>query len=121
MGPSPPDFQDYVVILNWPPQPAGCRGFFYGRQKPDLDRSEGEALPHQRNTGDATDDRNGIHGSKENGLNAGAADDAPVVRFTAIGVSAYDTSMACQPCVHLGVRRTHSSTKLQCWTGFISE
>ena len=88
----------------------------------DLDRSEGEALPHQRNTGDATDDRNRwIHDRGEIGLKAGAADDAPVVRFTAIGVSAYDTSMACQPCVHLGVRRTHSSTKLQCWTGFISE
>ena len=50
----------------------------------DLGRSEGEALPHQRNTGDAADDRNRrIHGSKEIGLNAGAADDAPVVRFTA--------------------------------------
>ena len=49
----------------------------------DLDRSEGEALPHQRNTGDATDDGNrGIHGSKEIRLNAGAADDPPVVRFT---------------------------------------
>ena len=61
----------------------------------------------------------------EIGLNAGAADDAPVVRFTAqlpaISVSAYDTSMACRACVQLGVRRTHSSTKLQCWTGFISE
>ena len=50
----------------------------------DLVRSEGEALPHQRNTGDATDDRNRrIHGSKEIRLNAGAANDAPVVRFTA--------------------------------------
>ena len=30
----------------------------------DLDKSEGEALPHQRNTRDATDDRNRwIHGS----------------------------------------------------------
>ena len=47
-------------------------------------QSEGEALPHQRNTGDATDDRNRrVHGSKEIWLNAGAADDAPVVRFTA--------------------------------------
>ena len=50
----------------------------------DLDRSEGEALPHQRNTGDTTSDGNRrIHGSKEIGLNAGAADDAPVVRFDA--------------------------------------
>ena len=46
--------------------------------------SEGEALPDQRNTGDATDDRNRwIHNKGEIGLNAGAADDAPVVRFTA--------------------------------------
>jgi len=50
----------------------------------DLDRSEGEALPHQRNTGDATNDGNRrIHGSKEIRLNPGAADDGPVVRFTA--------------------------------------
>ena len=83
--------------------------------------SEGVAANHQHSGGDATDERNWIHGSKEIRLNAGAADDAPVVRFTAIGVSAYDTSLACQPCVQLGVRRTHSSTKLQCWTGFISE
>ena len=41
--------------------------------------SEGEALPDQRNTGDATDDRNRwIHNKGEIGLNAGAADDAPV-------------------------------------------
>ena len=44
---------------------AAIRGFSNGG-------SEGEALPHQRNTGDATDDRNRrIHGSKEIGLNAG--------------------------------------------------
>jgi hypothetical protein len=58
-------------------------GVAAGHHQP-LDRSEGEAAIHQRNTGDATDDRNRrIHGSKEIRLNAGAADDAPVVRFTA--------------------------------------
>ena len=46
--------------------------------------SEGEALPDQRNTGDTADNRNRwIHDRGEIGANAGAADDAPVVRFTA--------------------------------------
>ena len=45
--------------------------------------SEGVAANHQHSGGDATDERNWIHGSKEIGLNAGAADEAPVVRFTA--------------------------------------
>ena len=46
--------------------------------------SEGVAANHQHSGGDATDERNWIHGSKEIRLNAGAADDAPVVRFTAL-------------------------------------
>ena len=45
--------------------------------------SEGVAANHQHSGGDATDERKWIHGSKEIRLNAGAADDAPVVRFTA--------------------------------------
>ena len=45
--------------------------------------SEGVAANHQHSGGDATDERKWIHGSKEIGVNAGAADDAPVVRFTA--------------------------------------
>jgi len=90
-----------------------------------LDRSEGQALPHQRNTSDATDDRNRrIHdrgGNRTQRWRGRWRSSGSVHRPAAISVSAYATPMVCQPCVQLGVRRTHSSTKLQCWTGFISE
>ena len=41
--------------------------------------SEGVAANHQHSGGDATDERNWIHGSKEIRLNAGVANDAPAV------------------------------------------